>query len=182
MAHTDPYEVCPVLETARFMLRLVAMDDAADLMACYSDTATQELFNADNCSSDFRYATVAEMADCIQSWINAYQARNFIRFAIIDKEISRAIGTIEMFSSGNFGGVLRLDIASAHETEACLTELVSLCIAEFHDMFQVKRMVTKAIPAAVERVRVLQTLGFEPISFKRSSEAKPSEHYWAHKE
>ena len=180
MAHTNPYEVCPILEAEQFTLRLVAMDDVADLMACYSDSAVQERFNADNCTSNFRYATIAEMEECIQSWISAYHAKNFIRFAIIDKEVSRAIGTIEMFSSGNFGGVLRLDIASAYETEVCLTELVSLCTAEFHDMFQVKRMVTKAIPAAVERVRVLQTLGFAPISFKRSSEAKPSEHYWAH--
>jgi len=177
MAHTDPYEVCPILETARFTLRLVAMNDAADLMACYSDTATQELFNADNCSSDFRYATVAEMADCIQSWINAYQAKNFIRFAIIDKEVSRAIGTIEIFISDSFGGVLRLDIASAYETAAYLTELIELCIAEFYGIFQVKRMVTKAVPTAMERVRVLQDMGFTPIDLQNRGE-----HYWARKE
>lgn len=34
---SKPYQKCPVYETPSFLLRLVQLDDAQDLPACYSD-------------------------------------------------------------------------------------------------------------------------------------------------
>ena len=46
----DPYEICPTYESEHFFLRLVSLDDADDLLPCYSDLTVQELFNNDNCT------------------------------------------------------------------------------------------------------------------------------------
>ena len=175
--HKNPYEDCPVLESENFLLRLVTKEDAADLLACYSDPNARLFFNSDTCTSDFFFNTAIEMNDCIKSWLDCYTGEEFVRFAIVDRRSGRAVGTIEMFGTvGKYQtsrGILRLDIASRYEEAPYLNELFSLCLKEFFDLFAVTRIVTKAIPAAVQRVSALKTLGFAPYDFPER------EHYWA---
>lgn len=45
------YNSCPVLRTQSFTLRLVSEDDAADLLSCYSDPQSREVFDCENCTS-----------------------------------------------------------------------------------------------------------------------------------
>jgi hypothetical protein len=161
----NPYEKCPVYETKNFILRLVQLEDTEDLLTCYSDPKAQELFNADRCTSDFRYNTTDEMSACIAAWIRAYEKEEFVRFAIVDKALNRAVGTIEMF--GMVGvyksplGVLRLDICSQYESVEFLSELLTRCVTEFFPLFGVDQIIHKAIPAASERIQVLSKLGFQ---------------------
>lgn len=164
----NPYVKCPVLETEHFILRLVRMDDAQDLLACYSDPKAQALFNADNCNSDFCWYTIEELSYYIAFWLKAYEKEEFIRFTIVDKALGKAVGTIEMF--GMVGvyqsplGVLRLDICSEYERFEFLDELLSLCVREFFPLFGVDEIRHKAIPAAADRIQVLQKLGFHPCA------------------
>lgn len=161
----DPYDRCPVLETDRFMLRLVQVADADELLLCYSDPDAQRFLNADNCTSDFRYSTVPEMLACIGGWLRAYQAHDFVRWGIIDKRTSRAIGTIEMFGDKGKWGVLRVDLAADYETEAFLDELFGLAKEHFFKLFKVDKMLTKAVPAAIARTAALRKNGFMPAEF-----------------
>jgi hypothetical protein len=162
----SPYEQCPIFETDHFILRLIQLEDTEDLLKCYSDPKAQELFNADKCTSDFRYKTTDEMRDCIAAWIRAFEKEEFVRFAVVDKALGKAVGTIEMF--GMVGvyksplGVLRLDICSEYERAEFLDELLTLCVREFFPLFGVDEMLHKAIPAAAERIQALMKLGFRP--------------------
>lgn len=173
----NPYEKCPVYETEHFVLRLVAENDAADLLSCYSDADARPIFNSDMCTSNFYYDTASEILSCIKIWIFCYTEKDFIRFSIIDKQSHRAVGTIEMFGMvGKYKtprGILRLDIASGYEEDAYLTELFSVCLNHFFDVFGVSQIVTKAIPEAVKRVQVLKNLGLIAYDFPER------EHYWA---
>lgn len=174
----DPYKKCPVFETEHFILRLVAQEDAADLLTCYADAKARPIFNSDTCTSDFFFDTAEEMGGCIKMWLGSYDRREFLRFSIVSKESGHAVGTIEMF--GMVGvykterGILRLDIASKHEQEAYLEELFSICIGEFFDLFGVRLIVTKAVPEAAQRVEVLKKLGFAAYDFPER------EHYWVY--
>ena len=67
------YEQCPIYETKSFILRLVKLEDAEDLLACYSDKDNVSKLNSDFCTSDFYYSTVSEMEDCIKFWLEEYQ-------------------------------------------------------------------------------------------------------------
>ena len=141
----NPYDICPTYESKCFMLRLVSLNDAANLLLCYSNPEAQAIFNSDNCTSDFCYSTLDEMKRCIDGWLDAYNKKHFVRFSIIDKQNDKAVGTVEIFCSDKNHGysVLRIDIHPQYEKEEYLGEL--LCIADsfFHD-FGCYRIVTKA--------------------------------------
>ena len=52
------YEVCPVLESEKFIVRLFDCSDCDDLLKVYSDKNALPFFNSDNCDGDnFYYAT-----------------------------------------------------------------------------------------------------------------------------
>lgn len=162
-----PYTECPVFETKSFILRLIHPDDAEDLLKCYSDIKTNELFNSDFCSSKFHFQTLDNMSECIVSWLKAYKDEEYIRFSILEKTCNRVVGTVEIFGMvGKYktpDGILRLDICSEYEKYQILKELFELCITEFFPLFKVKRIITKAIPIAEERIKALSELGFSKI-------------------
>ena len=155
----NPYEVCPIFETESFILRLVSEEDSEDLLKCYSDDKAQRFFNSDKCTGDFCIYTIEDMRQCTKAWLYAYSQQEFIRFAIIDKLLSRVIGTVEMFGyAGKYKvktGILRVDVSSEYETADYLNEIFSVCDNNFFDLFGVDMIATKAIPQAVERRKAL---------------------------
>lgn len=161
----DPYAQCPVFDTEHFHLRLVEQDDAAALLACYSDPAAQRVFNADCCTDQFCYSTVGEMAAAVSFFLRMYRERAFVRWTVLDRRENRPIGTVEMFAGDNVTGILRIDIESAYEKEALLRELLRLAKANFPLLFGVAGIACKAIPEAGERRCALKTEGFAPFDF-----------------
>jgi len=155
----DPYKKCPTFKTKSFLLRLVSEEDSEDLLHCYSDSKAQKFFNSDRCTGDFCMYNVDDMMQCIKAWLYAYSQQEFIRFTIIDKSRSKAIGTIEMFGYvgkyKNKTGILRVDVASEYENRDYLSEIYGICTEHFFDLFDVDVIATKAIPQAVERQSAL---------------------------
>lgn len=177
----DPYARCPELTDGRFTLRLVRMEDAGDLFACYAALRDSEIFTADRYVRDFRYHTIEDMRACIRFWLEEYKNRKYIRFAILDGACGRAIGTAEMFNAaalftgGGAPGILRLDVAPAYENQADLSQLLSLCVSAFYPLLDVDQAVTLAPPAAEARLRALRDLHFTPFAWPGGERA----HYWA---
>lgn len=161
----NSYQNCPVFETQNFVLRLVSEKDAEDLLACYSDPKAQTLFNIDNFPHDCNFNTIEEMQECIKFWLSEYSQEAYIRFAVVDKLLNKAVGTIEMFGMiGQYKtdvGILRIDIASKYETKMILRELFSVCIENFYSLFEVSGIATKAVSHAASRIGVLNELGFQ---------------------
>lgn len=167
----DPYTHCPVYETRRFLLRLIEETDTVDLLNCYGDPLAAPIFNSDNCTSDFVYHTREEMAEAMRFWIDSYKWRYFVRFTIVDKSTQKAIGTIEFFNRGEsegYGkvGVLRLDLASAYERADAIAEILVVVNQRFPALFGVDCILTKAIPAAEERIRALESAGYRALTPK----------------
>jgi RimJ/RimL family protein N-acetyltransferase len=154
----NPYDKCPVFETEKFIIRLVEKSDAEDLLGCYSDVNAQKYFNAYNCTSDFKWKTLEEINEYMDFWIQAYNDRAFVRFSIVQKLIKKAIGTIEFF--GGPYGVLRIDIKSEYEKEEYLKDIIEISVNNFYKLFNTNRIITKAIPEAVDRINVLMDYGF----------------------
>ena len=160
----NPYETSPSFETDKFILRLVSEEDSEDLLKCYSDSEAQNVFNADRCTGNFCIYKIEDMLLCIKAWLDAYSQQEFIRFAIIDKVTSKAIGTVEMFGHvgkhKNKTGILRLDVTSEYEKQNHLKELFGICTNNFFDLFDVDAIATKAIPLATERRNTLLKMNF----------------------
>lgn len=165
MSTVNPYEQCPVYETAHYTLRLVEPTDANDLLTCYSDPAAVRFMNSDNCSSDFNYVTLEQMQACIGFWLREYAAGGYVRFAVVDRSSVKAVGTIEMFGHQEPGddlrtGIMRLDLRADHERQGRIGELLQLAEDRFYEVFAVQRIITKAIPEATERIAALESHGF----------------------
>ncbi len=169
MSNINPYEKCPIYESESFTLRLVEEKDAEDLLKCYSDILAVKLMNSDNCTSDFYYRTIKEMKDCILFWIKEYENKVYVRFSIVDKQIQKIIGTMEIFGrkakeeKSSKLGVLRIDLCSNYEIQSYITELLKISNEHFYDVFDVKHIITKAIPTAKERISSLIENGFSEL-------------------
>lgn len=160
------YENCPKFENDKYLLRFVEKEDINDLLEVYSDKNALPFFNSDNCDGDnFYYPTNEKMDNAINFWRESYQTKWFVRWTIVDKHISKAIGTIEMFhriSDDNFNnmGVLRLDVKSDYEKSEVLKGLLELFIPPAYELFDCDEIITKIPIYAVERLDAMQNYGF----------------------
>lgn len=67
------YDMCPVLRSTNFTLRLVEKTDAPALLRVYSDEQAVPLFNSDNCNGDdFHYTTLERMEQAIDFWLKSF--------------------------------------------------------------------------------------------------------------
>lgn len=171
--HVNVYERCPVYETDTFILRLVAESDAEELLKCYSNADAIRFFNSDNCDYGFHYESLNDMKDCIRRWINEYENRSFVRFTVIDKNIGKAVGTIEMFARAEtdkqYGkvGVLRIDLHPDYERKHYIMQILEIVLSKFYNTFHVDHIITKAIKEAEERRKALTARGFSYLESNR---------------
>ena len=162
----DVYKSCPQFENGHFLLRYVSESDCSDLLKVYSDVNSVPFFNSDNCGGDsFYYTSVERMLEAIRYWFFEYERKGFVRWSIIDKSCCQAIGTIELFrrkADDYFTkcGLLRLDLRSDYEKSDLIAEILSLIINPAFKLFRCKKIATKAIPEATERITALKSLGF----------------------
>lgn len=160
------YKNCPEFENDRYLLRLVNICDADDLLKVYSDKKAIRFFNSDNCGGDdFYYSTKERMSEAIEYWLWEYSRKGFVRWSVIDKVANEAVGTIELFhrkSKDYFDkcGLLRLDLRSDYETEEAIISILKLIVKPTFSMFNCTMIATKAISSAKNRTTALQTMGF----------------------
>ena len=160
------YETCPTLENDKFLLRLVENEDCDDLLRVYSDKNALPFFNSDNCDGDnFYYATKERMTEALGFWSLSYKNGWFARLAIVDKAVSKVIGTIELclrVSEDEFNnmGILRIDVRSDYEKEEVLYDITTLITPHLSEMLGCNGIITKAPIYAVERIKAIQKAGF----------------------
>ena len=166
------YEECPVYKRHHITLRQTNMDDAKELLKCYSDKMSVPFFNSDNChGDDFHYTTIERMQQAIDFWGFSYKNRYFVRWTIILNETNEKIGTVEMFHRNaydefNHYGILRIDLKSTYETQSIISEILDIADENFFTAFDVKGILTKSIPSAINRTSSLLEKGYIPLNKK----------------
>ena len=102
------YESVPTFEDENFLLRFVRKEDAEDLLEVYGDKNALPFFNGDNCHGDnFHYTTLERMREAVDFWLESYEKKWFVRWAVVEKLSGTAVGTAELFrreSDDDFGG------------------------------------------------------------------------------
>ena len=158
------YDVCPVLKSEHFTLRLVEREDAPGLLRVYSDEETVKLCNSDNCHyGTFRLDSLEDTLRCIDAWRNEYGLGYFVRWTILAEE--EAVGTVELFhreaqDAFNHHGLLRLDLRSDYETLPVLKELLGLLHRHAYELFDCPILATKAPEFAEVRRQALRACGY----------------------
>lgn len=163
----DVYKECPILENDRFLIRLIAQEDAADLFKVYGDKMALPFFNSDNCHGTNFYCATQEMVEeSIYYWLKEYAEGGFVRFTIVDKAERAAVGTIELFNRRaedyfNDCGILRLDLRTDHENSRDIASILSIITEPAFDLFHCSMIATKAPIYAVDRRAALEAAGYE---------------------
>lgn len=166
------YEVCQTYQNTCVTLRQTTLDDAEKLLKCYSDKKAVPFFNSDNChGDDFYYTSIERIIQAIEFWNYSYSNRYFVRWSVILNSTNQIIGTVEMFhriaeDDFNHYGVLRIDLQSEYEKQKVINGILEITNKEFYNLFDVKAILTKAIPEAQERVISLKKNGYIPLSRK----------------
>jgi len=168
----DPYRQCPVYESERYRLRLVAEGDAFALLPCYANPSASVQASSEHCAYGYGSRTLEELQGFIRSWREAYRNREFIRFAILETASAMAIGTVEIFSMTKRMGVLRIDLPALHETGDTVAELLQTADRFFKD-FGCEVIATKFFPAAEGALRAC---GYAPYPRRRGFQR---DGYWA---
>lgn len=149
------YDFCPEYQKNNITLRKVQLSDAEGLLTCYSDTDAVPLFNSDNCDGDdFHYYNIERMEQAIEFWIDHYNRRDFCRWTVL--YCDQIVGTVECFDRGNnpmigSHGILRIDC----ETRLIIGDILDIADREFYNLFNIKCLLTKAVPMATERRNAL---------------------------
>jgi hypothetical protein len=168
----DIYEECPAYKKNLITLRQTSIQDAKELLKCYSDEKAVPFFNCDNCNGDdFHYTTIERMKQAIDFWNFSYKNRYFVRWTVILNDTNEKIGTIEMFhrtadDEFNHYGVLRIDLQSKYEIQPVIDDILEIANKNFYKVFDVKEILTKAVPKASERIASLIQKGYKPINQK----------------
>ena len=166
------YENCPMFENEKYRLRLVNETDTEDLLKVYSDLRAVPFFNGDNCNGDdFHYTTYERMEQAVDFWKQSYEGGWFVRWSVVDKAKDEAVGTNEEFrrdAEDYFTdcGLLRLDLRSDYEKTQEIASILSLIVPASFELFGCDKVATKAVPAAGERIRALEDMGFVPADEK----------------
>jgi hypothetical protein len=109
------------------------------------------------------------MQNQIRFWLSEYRAGGYVRLSIVDRRSGGAVGTIECFArpgvDPKYGkvGLLRIDLAPACERERSIGEILGLVQRNFYGAFRVDSLITKAIPAATERIKALTAAGYQAL-------------------
>ena len=158
------YESCPSLKGPSLTLRLVAMEDAEDLLMVYGDPGNTPFFNADNCHGDnFYYPTLERMQQAISFWLHSYKHGWFVRWSIVERQT--VIGTVECFYRGPsdaFGdsALLRIDLRRDRDTERINSEILDILLPCLKELFGGHIAVIKAPAIAQNRIAALTERGF----------------------
>lgn len=181
----NPFVECPVYETERFLIRKLEEKDTEELFACYSNPEAAKFFNGDCCGDDFFYTDMEKFKTCVAYWISRYEAQDFVRWTIQDKEKQCLIGTIEVCPSlkyavdGKVMGILRIDLRSEYEKQDILEELMDVLLKHIYEDFQVASVLMKIQKGAKERQKFIQKYHF--VSAKDECNISFSDYYVSYK-
>lgn len=166
------YKDCPMFKSDCITLKQTTIEDADELLKCYSDKEAVKFFNSDNCNGDeFHYTTVERMKKAIDFWKFSYENKYFVRWTIVLNDTDEKIGTIEMFhreaeDEFNHYGVLRMDLQSKYEKQKYIDNILDIVNSNFFETFSVEYILTKAIPNASERIESLKKNFYVPLNRK----------------
>ena len=162
----DVFTVCPEYKTEHFKIRKLGAGDAEGLFPCYSDLEAARYFNGDCCGDDFYYTDKEKFRGCVEYWLSRYEARDFVRWSVLDKETGLLIGTLEVCPSlkyavdGRKMGILRIDLKSEYERWLVLKELMDVLIWHIYEDFEVASIIMKIQKDAGERQKLIKEYQF----------------------
>ncbi len=168
---TAAFASFPVLETERFLLRAVTLDDVADMFRVMSDPQVTRYFGA------LPMATPAEAQERVQMIQTAFQKQDGVRWVIADRASGQLIGT------GGFWRLLKshdraeigYELAPEWWGQGVMTEALAAMLQFGFTRMGLHSVEAQIHPANNGSRRVLEKLGFVQEGYFRENYLDPVE-------
>ena len=177
----DVFTVCPEYVTGHFKIRKLEAGDAEELFSCYSDSEAARFFNGDCCGDDFYYTDKDKFRKCVEYWLSRYEARDFVRWSVLDRKTGLLIGTMEVCPSlkyavdGKMMGILRIDLKSEYEQWSILKELMDVLVCHIYEDFEIDSIIMKIQKDAGERQKLIK--GYQFVAAKEECNISLEDYY-----
>ena len=168
---TVAFAAFPVIETERFLLRAVTLDDVADMFRVMSDPQVTRYFGR------LPMAMPADAQDRVQMIQAAFQEQNGVRWAIADRANGKLIGTCGFWRliKAHDRAEIGYELAQDWWGQGVMTEALGAML-----QFGFTRMGLHSIEAQIHPAnngsrRVLEKLGFVQEGYFRENYRDPVE-------
>ncbi len=152
------FETFPVLETERFLLRQMTLEDSPAVFEIFSDPdVTKDMGEAP-------FEHVAQAEDVIRFMNSLYEQNQAIRWGIIKKEDSTLVGTCGYNGwETNRGsrGEIAYDLAKKHWRQGYMSEILKKVITYGFETMGLNRIEAFTYLDAAPSIRLLQKMGFQ---------------------
>ncbi|MEO7909583.1 MAG: GNAT family protein [Roseiflexaceae bacterium] len=150
------FAVFPVLETERFLLRAVTLDDVADMFRVMSDPQVTRYFGM------LPMATPAQAQERVQAIQAAFQEQNGVRWAIADRASGQLVGTCGFWRliKPHDRAEIGYELAQDWWGQGVMTEALDVMLQFGFTRMGLHSVEAQIHPANTGSRRVLEKLGF----------------------
>jgi ribosomal-protein-alanine N-acetyltransferase len=162
---TTAFATFPVLETERFLLRAVTLDDVATMFRIMSDPQVTRYFGM------LPMATPAEAQERVQMIQTAFQEQTGVRWAIADRANGQLIGTCGFWRliKPHDRAEIGYELAQAWWGQGVMTEALAAMLQFGFTRMGLHSVEAQIHPANSGSRRVLEKLGFVQEGYFREN-------------
>lgn len=161
------YSFCPEYQGEFITLVPISQNHANQLLSIYSNNNINPYINCDTSNDCLCIKTIEQMRKTIDSWIEAYKTKNYVRWAVIGKTgifKDKVIGSIKAFhilKRDHFGQscFIQIDLENQAENSVIISDILKIADNNFYSDFSTAKIITKGF-SSKERIEALKENNF----------------------
>ncbi len=153
---TKLFDVFPLLETQRLILRPLAESDAQDIFEVFSDRKVMEFYDL------LPFESLERAKEQIDFFTKGFEQKQMIRWGIELKENGKLIGTCGFFAFNvdAMKAELGYELNSTYQGKGLMTEAVSEAISFLFKQTSVNRVEAYVEPDNISSQKLAEKIGF----------------------
>ncbi|OMD22883.1 GNAT family N-acetyltransferase [Paenibacillus odorifer] len=161
----DNIEVFPVLETDRFILRRITLDDAKEIYDYFSKDEVTQYYDLDS------FTDIQQAINLIERWDERFKGKQSIRWGIARREDNIMIGSCgyHNWAHRNFKAEIGYELSPLYWRQGVMTEVLTAIIAHGFEHMKLHRIEAFYDPANIASKKSLLKAGFKYEGLLRES-------------
>ncbi|WP_081398180.1 GNAT family N-acetyltransferase [Paenibacillus odorifer] len=161
----DNVEGFPVLETDRFILRRITLDDAKEIYNYFSKDEVTQYYDLDS------FTDIQQAINLIERWDERFKGKQSIRWGIARREDNIMMGSCgyHNWAHRNFKAEIGYELSPLYWRQGVMTEVLTAIIAYGFEHMKLHRIEALYDPANIASKKSLLKAGFKYEGLLRES-------------
>lgn len=158
-------DVFPVLETERFMLRRITLEDAKELYDYFSKDEVTEYYDLDS------FTDIQQAINLIERWDERFKGKKSIRWGIARREDNVLIGSCgyHNWAHKHYKAEIGYEISPLYWRQGVMTEVLKPIVAYGFEHMNLHRVEALYDPSNIASKKTLAKAGFKVEGLLRES-------------